>query len=128
VVKDNPLTKELMKRSKTYTLDRGTNILDMPMVHDPKTREIVHLGSHPKFNNYVNGLLGQSVDVLTRGRTIPLSKVKVGDMDAALQQVENMLRSQIKNRTLPPDILELIEGGGFKISEGSQNQQRGDIA
>jgi A nuclease family of the HNH/ENDO VII superfamily with conserved AHH len=121
VVRDNPLTKQLMKRSQTYTLDRGTNILDMPTVHDPKTGEIVHLGSHSKFNRYVDRLLNQQVDKLTRNRTVQLDQVDVGELDKAIRQVENTLRSQIKNRTLPREILDLLEGGGFKISEENQD-------
>ena len=128
VVRDNLLTRQLMKRSKTYTLDRGPNILDMPVVHDPKTGKIVHLGSHEKFNEYVDGLLNLEIENLTGGRTIPLEKVKVEDIDKALRQVEDMLRDQITNHKLPKDILKELEGGGFGISEGIQDPQRGEIA
>jgi A nuclease family of the HNH/ENDO VII superfamily with conserved AHH len=123
VVQRNDLTKELMRRSKNYTLDRGTNILDMPTVHDSKTGEIVHLGSHRKFNDYVDGLLSKKIEKLTRNGEISLDKVKVNDIDKAVCQVEDTLREQIKNRTLPRDILEPLEGGGFKISEGNQNDK-----
>jgi A nuclease family of the HNH/ENDO VII superfamily with conserved AHH len=128
VVQRNQLTQELMKRSKKYTLDRGTNILDMPTLHDPKTGEIVHLGSHQRFNKYVDGLLNEQIRDLTRGKTIPLSDVKVNDLDKAVRQVEDTLREQIKNRTLPRDILEPLENGGFKISEGNQKHQGDEIA
>jgi hypothetical protein len=128
VVRDNLLTRQLMKRSKTYTLDRGTNILDMPVVHDPKTGKIIHLGSHPKFNKHVDGLLNLEVENLTGGRTIPLEQVKVEDIDKALRQVEDTLRNQIMNHTLPKDILKELEGGGFGISEGIKDPQRGEIA
>jgi A nuclease family of the HNH/ENDO VII superfamily with conserved AHH len=128
VVRDNDLTRELMSRSKTYTLDRGPNILDMPTVHDPKTGKIVHLGSHDKFNDYVKGLLNRKTERLTRDRTIPLEKVKVEDIDKAVRQVEDLLRDQITNHTLPKDILKELEGGGFGISEGIQDPQRGEIA
>jgi A nuclease family of the HNH/ENDO VII superfamily with conserved AHH len=128
VVRDNLLTQELMSRSKKYTLDRGTNILDMPTIHDPKTGEIVHLGSHEKFNEYVDGLLNLEIRNLTGGGAIPLKKVKVNDIDKALRQVEDTLRDQITNHTLPKDILKELEGGGFGISEGIQDSQRGEIA
>jgi A nuclease family of the HNH/ENDO VII superfamily with conserved AHH len=123
VVQSNDLTKELMRRSKKYTLDRGSNILDMPTLHNPKTGEIVHLGSHDNFNEYADELLNQQIEKLTRNRAIPLEKVKVNDLDKAVRQVEDTLREQIKNRTLPRDILEPLEGGGFKISEGNQNDK-----
>jgi A nuclease family of the HNH/ENDO VII superfamily with conserved AHH len=71
VVRENDLTRELMRRSKTYTLDRGTNILDMTTLHNPKTKEIVHLGSHKKFNDYVNGLLNLEIRNLTGDGAIP---------------------------------------------------------
>ena len=128
VIRDNPLTRQLMKRSKTYTLDRGPNILDMPVVHDPKTGKIIHLGSHRKFNKYVDGLLNEEIGNLTRGRTIPLEKVKVEEIDKALRQTEDLLRDQITNHTLPNDILKELEGGGYGISEGIQDPQRGEIA
>ncbi len=128
VVRDNEITRELMSRSKTYTLDRGPNILDMPQVHSPKTGEIVHLGSHPKFNKYVETLLNQKATQLTRGRTIPLDQVNVKDLDNALRQVEDKLREQIINRTLPKDILKDLEGGGFSISEGIKDPQGGEFA
>jgi hypothetical protein len=128
VVQDNALTRELMSRSNSYTLDRGTNILDMPKVHDPKTGEIVHLGSHPKFNNYVQRLLNQKVRELTRGDAIPLDQVDVRELDKALHQVEDTLRTQLRDRTLPRNILEPLEGGGFKISDESQEAPRGSVA
>ena len=128
VVRDNDLTKQLMKRSNKYTLDRGTNILDMPTVHDPKTGQIVHLGSHEKFNKHVDGLLNEEIRNLTRGGTIFLEKVKVEDIDKALRQVEDLLRNQIINRTLPKDILKELEGGGFKMSEGIQDSEEGKVA
>jgi A nuclease family of the HNH/ENDO VII superfamily with conserved AHH len=128
VVRDNPLTAELMKRSKKYTLDRGTNILDMPTVHDPKTGEIVHLGSHKKFNDYVDELLNEQADFLTRGKTISLDKIKVNDIDESVRQVEDTLREQIKNRTLPESILKELEGGAFGISEEIKGPQEGEFA
>ncbi len=128
VVRENRLTKELMKRSKIYTLDRGTNILDMPVVHDPKTGKIVHLGSHPKFNKHVDGLLNLEIRDLTGRGAIPLDKVKVEDINKALRHVEDRLRDQITKRTLPKDILKELEGGGFGISEGIKDPQRGEIA
>jgi A nuclease family of the HNH/ENDO VII superfamily with conserved AHH len=128
VVRENELTRELMRRSKTYTLDRGTNILDMTTLHNPKTREIVHLGSHKKFNDYVSGLLNKKVDILTGDGAIPLAKVKVENLDKAVRQVEDTLRSQIRNRTLPSDILELLEGGGYRISEKPEQLQGGATA
>jgi hypothetical protein len=127
VVRENLLTQELMRRSKTYTLDRGTNILDMPTVHDPKTGEIVHLGSHPGFNKYVDGLLNLEIGNLTGDGAIPLEKVKMEDIDKALRQVEDLLRDQIINRTLPKNVLKELEGGGFGISEGFKDSQRGEI-
>jgi A nuclease family of the HNH/ENDO VII superfamily with conserved AHH len=128
VVQRNRLTQELMKRSKTYTLDRGTNILDMPTLHNPKTGEIVHLGSHENFNIYVDELLNQQTRRLTGRGTIPIEKVKVEDIDKAVRQVEDNLRLQIKNRTLPESVLKELEGGGFKISESIQDSQGDKIA
>jgi hypothetical protein len=128
VVQDNELTRQLMTRSKTYTLDRGRNILDMPTVHDPKTGKIVHLGSHKKFNDYVDGLLDQKIDKLTGDGAIPLEKVKVEDIDKAVRQVEDLLRDQITNHTLPKNVLKELEGGGFGISKGIKDPQEGEIA
>jgi hypothetical protein len=128
VVSRHELTRELMKKSKTYTLDRGTNILDMPTAHDPKTGEIVHLGSHQKFNDYVQQLLDRKVRDLTQGRIKPLDTVDVKALDKALREVEDTLRIQIRNRTLPPEILEILEGGGLKLSEEPRQSQGGAVA
>jgi A nuclease family of the HNH/ENDO VII superfamily with conserved AHH len=128
VVQRNDLTKELMRRSKNYTLDRGTNILDMPTLHNPKTGEIVHLGSHDEFNKYAERLLDQKVERLTGDGAIPLDKVNINDIDKAVRQVEDTLREQIKNRTLPESVLKELEGGGFKISESIQDSQGDKVA
>jgi hypothetical protein len=128
VVRNNDLTRELMRRSKNYTLDRGTNILDMPQVYNRQTGEIVHLGSHPKFNDHVRTLLDQKIRDLTRGGGVPLEQVDVRELDKALRQVEDTLRSQIRNRTLPKGLLQELEGGGFKISDGNQDPQGGNVA
>jgi A nuclease family of the HNH/ENDO VII superfamily with conserved AHH len=128
VVRDNRLTQELMRRSRNYTLDRGTNILDMPIAHNPATGEIVHLGSHDKFNNYVRRLLDQKVEALTQGGSKPLDKVDVKALDKALRDVEDTLRGQIRNRTLPKELLQELEGGGFKISQETQETRGGNVA
>jgi hypothetical protein len=128
VVRENELTKELMKRSKKYTLDRGTNILDMPTAHNPKTREIVHLGSHDRFNKYVTNLLNEQIQDLTDRGAIKLQQVKVENLDKAVRQVEDMLRDQIKNRTLLPDVLKEIDGGGIRISQDIQKTKGEEIA
>jgi hypothetical protein len=128
VVQRNRLTKELMRRSKNYTLDRGTNILDMPTLHNPKTGEIVHLGSHDEFNKYAERLLDRKIERLTGDGAISLDKVNINDIDKAVRQVEDTLREQIKNRTLPNSVLKELEGGGFKISESIQDSQGDKVA
>jgi hypothetical protein len=128
VVRDNRLTQELMRRSRNYTLDRGTNILDMPQVYSRQTGEIVHLGSHDKFNNYVRRLLDKKVEALTQGGSRALDKVDVKALDKALRDVEDTLRDQIRNRTLPKELLQELEGGGFKISQETQETRGGNVA
>jgi hypothetical protein len=59
VAQHHPLIQEALKRLKGYTIDRGTNIIDMPVTANrlkPMDR-IVHLGSHPEWNKYVTSKL-----------------------------------------------------------------------
>ena len=65
-----------------YTIDRGTNILDMPNVHTPPG-DVVHLGSHPSFNDYVTGLLNQSAETLTGRGMRALDSVTPAELERA---------------------------------------------
>jgi predicted chitinase len=114
VVRNHPLTLEAMKRVSGYTLDRGTNILDMPIIKNLR-EDIIHSGSHPEFNNYVSQRLDLAVQALTNRGATPLSSVNPVKIDEALHGVENYVRSAIQNKTLPPKVLRELEEGGVKL-------------
>ncbi|NOK18349.1 AHH domain-containing protein [Corallococcus carmarthensis] len=76
VAQKHPLIRKAMERLEGYTIDRGTNILDMPC-KDPKGK-IMHLGSHPKYNSDVTPLPDDALEALDDA----LSKRKPGSSPA----------------------------------------------
>jgi len=106
IAQRHPLLREALERLEGYTIDRGTNMLDMPVAKNPEGR-ILHLGSHPEYNKYVTAKLNVQVS----GLGVP-SKLTPKVIDDALRKVENELRKAIESGNLPPKVLkELIEDG-----------------
>lgn len=122
VAQASPLVREALARVKGYTIDRGTNILDMPVVRNAAD-DIVHHGSHPLFNTWVKGRLDRALEQVTRDGEIPLNQVQPTAIDQALHGVENFIRNAIKNKTVPPEVLKELEAGGMKLSYVPQQQE-----
>jgi hypothetical protein len=104
----HPLVKEALRRLKGYTIDRGTNIIDMPTRPNAEGR-LVHLGSHPEYNKYVTDELN---DVLQKAGSSRLGSFRPEQLHELLLKVERRLREAIEKGTLPPKVMkELIEDG-----------------
>jgi hypothetical protein len=104
----HPLVQEALKRLKGYTIDRGTNIIDMPTRPNPEGR-LVHLGAHPEYNKYVTDELNK---VLRRAAPNRLHNFRPEQLHEMLLKVEKSLREAIEKGTLPPKVMkELVEDG-----------------
>jgi hypothetical protein len=112
VAQKHPLIRKAMERIEGYTIDRGTNILDMPS-KDPMG-QIMHLGSHPKYNSYVATLLDDALTVLddALSKRKPGSVLTPAEIENAILEIETSLREAIETGNLPADVLkELVEDG-----------------
>ncbi|WP_084737213.1 AHH domain-containing protein [Cystobacter ferrugineus] len=113
VAQKNPLIREAYERLSNYTIDRGSNMLDMPSAVEHVDDGIyVHLGSHKNYSNHVDDLLTKELNGLTQGGKILQRDVKLELIERAIKKVEDKLRNQIKNGGLPDKVVkELIEDG-----------------
>jgi hypothetical protein len=108
VAQRHPLVREALKRLKGYTIDRGTNIIDMPTTPNAEGR-IVHLGSHPEYNKFVTAEIDRAMR--RAGFDTPFS-IKPELLHELLLKVEDSLRKAIEGGNLPPKVLkELLEDG-----------------
>ncbi len=106
VAQSHPLVREALERLKGYTIDRGTNMIDMPVAPNVEG-QIMHLGSHPNYSKYVANKLTQA----TRGLG-PLRNVSPEKLHKVLLEIENELRKAIQSGDLPePVVKELVEDG-----------------
>jgi hypothetical protein len=106
IAQSHPLIRQALERLDGYTIDRGTNMLDMPVAKNPEGK-ILHLGSHPEYNKYVSSKLDFAV-----GKLGAPSKLTPKMIDGAIRKVESELRKAIESGNLPPKVLkELIEDG-----------------
>ncbi|MBM7112707.1 AHH domain-containing protein [Archangium primigenium] len=107
VAQSHPLILEALERLKGYTVDRGTNIIDMPSIPNAQG-QLMHLGNHPKYSNYVRSRLTNAQRALG-----PLGKVTPQHLHQTLLKIENELRQAIQDiHRLPPEVLkEIVEDG-----------------
>lgn len=106
VAQRHPLIRSALERLEGYTIDRGTNILDMPVAKTPEGK-IMHLGSHPKYNKYVRDNLDDAWEKLG-----PESSLTPQAIEEAILKVENSLRKAIQSGSLPMEVLkEMMEDG-----------------
>lgn len=105
-------TVQALARLEKYTIDRGTNMIDMPAAKNPEGL-IMHLGGHPKYSRYVGQMLDRATEsALIKSGKKALDEVAPEAIDRALQKVEETLIREIKSNSLPPEVLkELIEDG-----------------
>jgi hypothetical protein len=108
VAQQDPLVREALKRLKGYTIDRGTNIIDMPTRPNAEGR-LIHLGSHPEYNKYVANKLDA---VLQKVGSHRLQELRPEQLNELILNVEKSLRDAIEKGSLPPKVMkELIEDG-----------------
>ncbi|WP_216672396.1 AHH domain-containing protein [Corallococcus exiguus] len=117
VAQRHPLIRKALERLEGYTIDRGTNILDMPC-KDPKGK-IMHLGSHPKYNSYVTTLLDDALESLddALGKRKPGSNLSPREIEDALLEIEMNLREAIESGNLPMDVLKELSEDGIVVGK-----------
>ncbi|NBC44807.1 hypothetical protein GTZ93_33915 [Corallococcus exiguus] len=118
VARKHPLIRTAMERLKGYTIDRGSNILDM---HSGLTVEgqLIHSGSHPFYSEFVNARLDGALGKLrTKG---PSSRWTPQVIEEAILKVENELRQAIESGSLPEPAIKVIqEQRGGKVLTGKK--------
>jgi len=106
VAQSHPLVREALERLKGYTVDRGTNMIDMPSAPNAQG-QVMHLGSHPNYSKYVYNKITQAERALG-----PLRKVSPERLHKALLDIETGLRKAIHSGDLPDQVVkELLEDG-----------------
>ena len=111
VAQRHPLIQEALKRLEKYTIDRGSNIVDMPIAKNTQNK-IMHLGSHPEYSKYVVSTLDHELEILTSRGRIALRTIKPALLEKAILKVETKLRWAIETGSLPEKVLkELLEDG-----------------
>nr|WP_242589467.1 AHH domain-containing protein [Corallococcus macrosporus] len=115
VAQKHPLIRKALERIEGYTIDRGTNILDMPC-KDPKGK-IMHLGSHPKYNSYVTTFLDDALEALddALGKRKPGSSPMPSEIEDAILEIEMNLRDAIESGNLPVDVLKELREDGIVV-------------
>jgi hypothetical protein len=102
VVRDHELTQLAMKKAG-YNLDESSNLLAMPYTGDALKNakvQIAHLGSHPKWSNYVKSQLDEAVRKLEK---------KYGSLDNV---PANVLRQEMKK--LEKEFRDLLTSGDIQ--------------
>ncbi|MBN9687169.1 MULTISPECIES: AHH domain-containing protein [unclassified Corallococcus] len=117
VAQKHPLIRKALERIEGYTIDRGTNILDMPC-KNPKGK-IMHLGSHPKYNSYVTTLLDDALESLddALSKRKPGSSLTPREIQDALLEVEMNLREAIESGGLPMEVLKELSEDGIVVGK-----------
>ncbi|WP_199724203.1 AHH domain-containing protein [Corallococcus sp. AB011P] len=118
VAQKHPLTRMAMERSKGYTIDRGSNILDM---HSGLNVEgqLIHSGSHPRYSKLVETRLELALDKL--GAKGPPSSWTPKVIEEAILNVENELRHAIQSGSLKEPVIKVIqEQRGGKVLTGKK--------
>ncbi|SEM36895.1 A nuclease family of the HNH/ENDO VII superfamily with conserved AHH [Stigmatella aurantiaca] len=112
IAQSHPLVKQALERLEKYTIDRGTNMLDMPSAPNQEGL-LMHLGSHNKYSRYVVEMLDDAMEgaVAESGKRA-LREVPPEVIDRAILEVEKRLRDAIETNRLPSEVTkELIEDG-----------------
>ncbi|MBN9687746.1 MULTISPECIES: AHH domain-containing protein [unclassified Corallococcus] len=116
VAQSHPLIRMAMERLKGYTIDRGSNILDM---HSGLNVEgqLIHSGSHPFYSNFVNARLDRALSKLRMKG--PASSWTPQVIEEAILKVENELRQAIESGSLKEPAIKVIqEQRGGKVLTG----------
>ncbi|MBZ4370147.1 AHH domain-containing protein [Corallococcus sp. AS-1-6] len=117
VAQKHPLTRTAMERLKGYTIDRGSNILDMPSGLNLEG-QFIHSGSHPIYSRFVRAQLEAAwKDLAKKGSSSWTPKV----IEEALLKVENELRRAIESGSLKEPVIKVIqEQRGGRVLTGKK--------
>ncbi|TSC34518.1 hypothetical protein FOF48_02645 [Corallococcus sp. Z5C101001] len=112
IAQQHPLLREALERVKGYTIDRGTNILDMPVAKNVEGK-LSHSGQHPLYSKYVSARLDTAQRALLKQG--PQASWTPKAIEDAIQKVENELRKAIETGTLPIDVLKELREDGIVV-------------
>ncbi|RKG67793.1 hypothetical protein D7V80_14940 [Corallococcus sp. CA054B] len=110
----NQLVREAMKRVEGYTIDRGSNILDMPPGANPEWGYI-HSGSHPSYSNLVRSMLNRELAKLIK--LGPPSRWTPKAIDDAIRKVEDELRHAIESKVLEAPVIKKVYDGDVLVGQ-----------
>ena len=105
IAQTHPLIRTALERLKGYTIDRGSNILDM---HPGLNVEgqLIHSGSHPIYSRFVRAQLEAAwKDLSKKGSSSWTPKV----IEETLLKVENELRRAIESGSLKEPVIKVIQ-------------------
>ncbi|WP_211486872.1 AHH domain-containing protein [Corallococcus exiguus] len=118
VAQSHPLIRMAMERLKGYTIDRGSNILDMHSGINVEG-QLIHSGSHPLYSKFVRARLETTWKNLSRKG--PLSSWTPKVIEEAILKVENELRQAIESGILKEPVIKVIqEQRGGKVLTGKK--------
>ncbi|NNC15014.1 AHH domain-containing protein [Corallococcus exiguus] len=118
VAQSHPLLRTAMERLKGYTIDRGSNILDMHSGLNVEGR-LIHSGSHPLYSEFVRARLEVAWDKL--GAKGPPASWTPKVIEEAILKVENELRQAIQSGSLKEPVIKVIqEQRGGRVLTGKK--------
>ncbi|RKG82304.1 hypothetical protein D7W82_26825 [Corallococcus sp. CA049B] len=118
LAQNHPLTRMAMERLKGYTIDRGSNILDMPSGLTVEG-QLIHSGSHPRYSDFARARLDLAWKNLSRKGAPSSWTPKV--IEEAILKVENELRQAIESGSLKEPAIKVIqEQRGGKVLTGKK--------
>ncbi|NNB91236.1 AHH domain-containing protein, partial [Corallococcus exiguus] len=118
VAQIRPLIRTAMERLKGYTIDRGSNILDMPSGFNVEG-QLIHSGSHPRYSKFVETRLEAAwMDLSKKG---PPSSWTPQAIEESILKVENELRQAIESGSLKEPVIKVIqEQRGGRVLTGKK--------
>ncbi|NOK22498.1 AHH domain-containing protein [Corallococcus carmarthensis] len=118
VAQIRPLIRTAMERLKGYTIDRGSNILDMHSGINVEG-QLIHSGSHPRYSKFVETRLEAAWKDLSRMG--PPSSWTPTAIEEAILKVENELRQAIESGSLKEPVIKVIqEQRGGRVITGKK--------
>ncbi|QAT82037.1 hypothetical protein EJ065_0430 [Corallococcus coralloides] len=119
IAQKHPLIRTAMERLKGYTIDRGSNILDMHSGINVEG-QLIHSGSHPLYSKFVRARLEAAWDNLSR-KGGPPSSWTPKLIEEAILKVENELRQAIQSGSLKEPVIKVIqEQRGGRVLTGKK--------
>jgi hypothetical protein len=124
-VRNHKLNK-IAREKIGYDLDRATNIEAFPSADKvyPEGPQVLHRGSHPKWDTHVERVLDRMTGVLKK-KYGSLEKVPKGVLEKTMESVETQLKNDIPDlqRGLQDGWLKPTPHGNYKLSENTIGQE-----